>query len=125
MMPSVQAGQAVLVPALSPVLDTVEVGCKLVCYLLQRQSLAQPHNGLSPHPGTWMAVENAHVAQCANFRRGQFQTFDAVSLRKLLQALTANIARLLSCRYYPMTATAKVIRRLPLTALVHSCCNLD
>jgi hypothetical protein len=35
MMPFLQAGQAVLVPALSPVLGTVQVHCKLACYLLQ------------------------------------------------------------------------------------------
>jgi hypothetical protein len=34
MMPFVQASQAVLVPALSPVLDTVQVYCELVGYLL-------------------------------------------------------------------------------------------
>ena len=32
----IQAGQAVFVPALSPVLDTVQVYCKLACYLQQR-----------------------------------------------------------------------------------------
>lgn len=66
------------------------------CNLLKRHSLAQPHNCSSPHPGTRMFMENAHVAQCANFYRGQFQTLHAGSLLKLLQALTANIARLLS-----------------------------
>jgi hypothetical protein len=96
MMPFFQGSQAVLVPALSPVLDTVKAHCKLVCYLLQRLSLAQPHNGLSPHPGTWMAMKNAHVAYFASFHRGQFRTFHAVSFRKLLQTLTAIIAQLLS-----------------------------
>ena len=47
----IQAGQAVFVPALSPVLDTVQEYCKLACYLQQRKSLAQPHHGLSPYLG--------------------------------------------------------------------------
>jgi hypothetical protein len=66
---------------------------------------------LSPHPGTWMAVENAHVAQPADFHRAQFQTFHAVSLRRLLQALTANTARLLSFASRMKTAPVQIVQQ--------------
>jgi hypothetical protein len=35
---------------------TIQVHGKPVRYLLRRQSLAQPHNCWSRHPGTWLAM---------------------------------------------------------------------
>lgn len=58
---------------------------------------ASNESSLVPASGPCMPMENPRVPQCANLHRCQFHAFHAVSLRKLLlQALTANIARLLS-----------------------------
>ncbi|ATQ76041.1 hypothetical protein CR152_16970 [Massilia violaceinigra] len=64
MTPFIQALEALLVPALPPCLDTVEMNMELVRSLLQGQPLAQPHYRLCAYPGTWMRMKHARFAQC-------------------------------------------------------------
>jgi len=73
MTPLVQPLQAELAPALSPLLDAVQVHPELVRRSLKRQPLAQPQNSLRSHPRSRVWVENAHLTQHTPLVFGQFQ----------------------------------------------------
>ena len=51
------------IPALAPLLGTVEVHHEFVRHLMQRLALTQPQNRLRPHSGTWMRIQNPHLTQ--------------------------------------------------------------
>jgi hypothetical protein len=72
-MALVQSGQTLLVPALPPLLDAVQMHMEFVCRLLQRQSLAQPHYRLRPNPHPWMRMKYAHFTQCLLLNLVQYQ----------------------------------------------------
>ena len=71
--PLVRAHQALLVPALPPRFDAVQMDMEFVRGLWQRQSLAQPNYRLGAYAYTWVGMKNTHLAQCLLFNLPQYQ----------------------------------------------------
>jgi hypothetical protein len=103
---------------------TIQAHGKRVCYLLRRQSLAQPHNCLSRHPGTWLAMNYPAARRVGAATEVSASRFMLSDSEDLLPTLTPNIARLLggmACRWrkrqciqshaLPVAATVACTRR--------------
>lgn len=73
MMVFIKTHQPLLVPALPPCFNAVQMDMEFIGRLLQSQSLAQSNYRLGTYAYTWMRMKNTHVAQCLLFSLLQYQ----------------------------------------------------